>query len=68
MPVLDLATAEADSACSADICVVGAGMAGLFLAQHLARRGVRVVVVESGGRHFDEATHARNAMDTGSGP
>jgi len=68
MPVFDLATAEADSACSADICVVGAGMAGLFLAQHLARRGVRVVVVESGGRHFDEATHALNAMDTGSGP
>jgi choline dehydrogenase-like flavoprotein len=33
----------------ADICVVGAGPAGLAVALHLARRGQSVLLVESGG-------------------
>jgi choline dehydrogenase-like flavoprotein len=35
----------------AEVCVVGAGAAGGILALELARRGVRVVVLESGPRH-----------------
>jgi glucose dehydrogenase len=35
----------------ADVCIVGAGAAGGILALELARRGVRVVVLESGPRH-----------------
>ena len=35
----------------ADVCIVGAGAAGGVLALELARRGVRVVVLESGPRH-----------------
>ena len=35
----------------AEVCIVGAGAAGGILALELARRGVRVVVLESGPRH-----------------
>ena len=39
-----------------DVAIVGAGAAGLTLARHLAGRGREIVVVESGGLDFDEAT------------
>jgi len=35
----------------ADVCIVGAGAAGGIMAHELARRGVAVVVLESGPRH-----------------
>ena len=35
----------------AEVCIVGAGAAGGILALELARRGIRVVVLESGPRH-----------------
>jgi len=35
----------------AEVCVIGAGAAGGTLALELARRGIRVVVLESGPRH-----------------
>ena len=34
-----------------EVCIVGAGAAGGIMAAELARRGVRVVVLESGPRH-----------------
>src|SRR5437899_10756800 len=34
-----------------EVCIVGAGAAGGILAWELARRGVRVVILESGPRH-----------------
>lgn len=42
----------------ADVCVVGAGPAGLILAGELAARGRRIVVLESGGRNPDPAVQA----------
>src|SRR5260370_33944949 len=33
------------------VCIVGAGAAGGIMASELARRGIRVVVLESGPRH-----------------
>lgn len=42
----------------ADVCVVGAGAAGLTLALDLANRGVDVLLVESGGVNFQWNTHA----------
>jgi len=41
----------------ADVCVVGAGAAGLTLALDLAGRGVSVVLVESGGLEFQQRSH-----------
>jgi choline dehydrogenase-like flavoprotein len=42
----------------ADVCVVGAGPAGLTLARELASRGRRIIVIESGGRNLDPAAQA----------
>lgn len=43
--------ASPDVPTSADVCIVGAGAAGGIMAAELARRGVRVVVLEAGSRH-----------------
>ncbi|MEM9055350.1 MAG: GMC family oxidoreductase [Pseudomonadota bacterium] len=42
----------------ADICVIGAGVAGQTLAMRLAHAGRRVVLVESGGLEFKSETQA----------
>lgn len=39
----------------ADICVIGAGAAGCFLAQAFARSGLRTTIVEAGGRTIASA-------------
>lgn len=53
-----------------EICVVGAGMAGLSAAYHLARAGLRVVVVEAGpgpgvGETGRSTAHLTSAVDDG---
>lgn len=51
---IDLATAEAPVATiRSQVCVIGAGIAGLMLARKLALRGVDVVVLEAGGRSVE---------------
>lgn len=40
----------------ADVCIGGAGAAGITLAQALAGSHLRVIVLESGGQVRDEAT------------
>src|SRR5918996_449554 len=54
----------------ADVCVVGAGIAGLSVAYCLAREGKSVVVVHDGGRIGDGITerttaHLSNVIDDG---
>ena len=52
---IDLAGAEAPiAAVRAQVCVIGAGIAGLTLARKLVERGVDVAVVEAGGREIEE--------------
>ena len=41
-----------------DLCIVGAGAAGMVLAREFMNSGVRVAVMESGGIHFDPETQA----------
>jgi glycine/D-amino acid oxidase-like deaminating enzyme/nitrite reductase/ring-hydroxylating ferredoxin subunit len=52
---------------TADVCVVGAGIAGLSAAYHLAREGKRVIVVDDGavgnGETGRTTAHLTNAMD-----
>jgi choline dehydrogenase-like flavoprotein len=48
---------------TADVVVVGAGIAGLLLATRLSRSGRRVVVLESGGLTQPEETHALNEVE-----
>lgn len=46
----------------AEFCILGGGMAGLFIARKLALAGHRVVVLESGKAGFDEETHELNRI------
>jgi choline dehydrogenase-like flavoprotein len=43
-----------------DVCVVGAGPAGITLARELGARGVHVCVLESGGREFEPDVQAQS--------
>lgn len=65
MPTFRLSEIEHSKSIEGPICVVGAGVAGLLLARRLAQAGRRVVVVESGGKSFDAATHELNALHPG---
>ena len=52
--VIDLAGAEEQvETVRSQVCVVGAGIAGLVVARKLARQGVDVVVLEAGGRELE---------------
>lgn len=51
-----------DAGCH-DLCIVGAGPVGLTLALEWARRGRRVLVLESGGRKPDAETTALSAAE-----
>ncbi|WP_324749251.1 GMC family oxidoreductase [Sphingomonas sp. LY54] len=39
-----------------DVCIVGAGAAGVTLARRLSQRGIQVCLLESGGFDFEQAT------------
>jgi len=45
------------------VLVIGAGTAGLLLAQELHQRGIDVLCVESGGRHQESETHPLNEVE-----
>src|SRR5689334_10290365 len=47
----------------AEVLVIGAGIAGLVVATRLAECGLRVVVVESGGRAQETDTHPLNCVE-----
>jgi choline dehydrogenase-like flavoprotein len=46
------------SARTADVCIVGSGPAGMTVALELERRGLRVLVLEAGGTHYDPTSQA----------
>src|SRR3954470_3137164 len=54
--LIDLRTASGLPAIDADVCVMGAGAAGLPLTRRLAKNGLKVCLVESGGTDFEQAT------------
>lgn len=58
--LLDLRTATENPALEADICVIGAGIAGLTIARCFLRHAARVVVLESGGLRYDEQAQEFN--------
>ncbi|TAK55101.1 MAG: GMC family oxidoreductase [Gammaproteobacteria bacterium] len=58
MSIVDARCAELPPQVDADVCVIGAGAAGITLAIELARNGVDVCLVESGGFTPDEATQS----------
>ncbi len=53
---VDLRRYDGPSEIACDLCIVGAGAAGITLALALARPGRRIIVLESGGFSFDGRT------------
>lgn len=56
--LLDAHDVAADTTLAADICVIGAGAAGITLARALAAANRSVLLLESGGFDLDDATQA----------
>ena len=54
--MIDGRTVEDDAVIECDLCIVGAGIAGITIARELADGGVRILLLESGGTDFDAAT------------
>ena len=61
--ILDFERERTLPAFVADVCIVGAGAAGIVLAAQLARKGKRVLLLESGGRKEDEALQQLNRSE-----
>lgn len=57
----DLAEAADTIERDAEVCIIGAGAAGLTVARRLLQRGRSVVLLESGGRDYEAATADLNA-------
>ncbi len=58
--ILDLAKMEESREIAAAVCVAGAGIAGLLLAQALRKQRIPVIVLESGGSTQDGREHPFN--------
>ena len=56
--LIDFAKADVGAALDADLCIVGAGAAGITLARGLTGRGLRVCLLESGGFDHDPLTQS----------
>lgn len=57
--LVDGRTIPAQSRLEADLCIIGAGAAGITLARELSgRSNTQVIVLESGGTEFDSRTQA----------
>lgn len=50
---IDARTIQSDEVITADLCIAGAGVAGVALAQEFVRSDLSVVLLESGGIHPD---------------
>lgn len=59
----DLRNAEDGTTFECDLCIVGAGAAGISIATQFIGRPQSVLVLESGGFEFEEATQALNAFE-----
>lgn len=55
MPFIDARELPGDSEIVADLIVIGGGMAGLTIGREWAGSGLKVAILESGGRAFDPA-------------
>lgn len=60
---VDLNMSDAPTAYQADVCVVGAGAAGVAIARALAGTRLRVLVMESGGPAGDASAEDLNACE-----
>lgn len=65
---LDARTLKAETRVTADVCIIGAGPAGLTLARELADSGILIVLLESGGTGADTDAQSLNDGKTVGSP
>jgi choline dehydrogenase-like flavoprotein len=66
--IIDLSDRDGDISRHCDIAIVGAGIAGLILATRLRKAGLRVCILEGGGREESEDSHPlKEVVQTGDG-
>lgn len=56
--IIDALTLPADTLLETDICIIGAGAAGITIARELSNQPYEVCILESGGLGFDAATQS----------
>jgi choline dehydrogenase-like flavoprotein len=56
--IIDARTLPPGTVADAEVCIIGAGAAGITLAREFRQAPFRVVLLESGGMHFDGETQA----------
>ena len=61
--ILDFEREQTLPSFAADVCLVGAGAAGIVLAAELVRQGKRVLLLESGGSKEEETTQRLNHIE-----
>src|SRR3954468_4916258 len=59
--LIDAAALPDGTTLEADVCIIGAGAAGIAMARALAPANLRVIVLESGGYDYDERAKDLNA-------
>ncbi len=64
MTIKDIRTLPPSTRLQADICIVGAGPAGISLALQFADTNIRVIVLESGGLERDPETEDLNEIES----
>jgi len=57
---VDLNSGEIESLAEADICIIGAGAAGISIAREFLNTNVTLLLLESGHLEFDSETHTLN--------
>jgi choline dehydrogenase-like flavoprotein len=62
--LVDARTVPESTTIDTDVCIVGAGAAGITLAEEFVGAGFRVTLLESGGFEFDEKTQDLYRGDT----
>jgi glycerol-3-phosphate dehydrogenase len=55
---VDFRTLPEGSRVEADLCIIGAGAAGITIAREFIGSGIQVCLLESGGFEFDDETQA----------
>lgn len=58
--IIDVRKYPGDPALRCDVCIVGAGPAGIVVARELAKAGKDVILLESGGLTFEKRAHDLN--------
>lgn len=56
--IIDALTVPAETLLETDICIIGAGAAGIAIARELSNQPYQVCILESGGLEFEPATQA----------